>query len=160
MPFYSGNYGFYKEKQKFYVENEVFQRKTFRNAVLQWKLWFLSAKTQILRRKRGFLVGESTFHLKIVRYSGKFGFYPEKRKFYVENDVFLSKTAVYIYSSTFWLKTQFLSGDTKILYVVNDVFQRKILEMPIYSGKYGFYQEKHKFLRENEVFLSKTALYI
>ena len=45
LPFYSGKAGFYQEKQKLYLENEVFYRKNFRNAVFQWKRWFLSIKT-------------------------------------------------------------------------------------------------------------------
>ena len=32
------------------------------------------------------------------------------------------------------------------------VFIGKILEMPFYSGKDGFYQEKQKFYIQNEVF--------
>ena len=55
MQFYSGKDAFYQEKQKFYLENELFYRKNIRNAVLQWKRWYLSGKTKILSRKRGFL---------------------------------------------------------------------------------------------------------
>ena len=56
MQFYSGKDGFYQEEQKFYFENEVFYSKNIRNAVLQWKIWLLSGKTEILPRKRCFLV--------------------------------------------------------------------------------------------------------
>ena len=44
-PFYTGKVGFYLEKQKFDLENDVFYRKNFRYAVFQWKRWFLSVKT-------------------------------------------------------------------------------------------------------------------
>ena len=45
IPFYTGKVGFYQEKQKFDLENDVFYRKNFRYAVFQWKRWFLSVKT-------------------------------------------------------------------------------------------------------------------
>ena len=55
MQLYSGKDGFYQEKHKFSLENELFYRKYIRNAVLQWKRLFLSGKTGILGPKRGFL---------------------------------------------------------------------------------------------------------
>ena len=48
MPLSVGIDGFCHKKQKFYVENEVFKRKHFRNAVLRQKRWFLSGKTESL----------------------------------------------------------------------------------------------------------------
>ena len=60
MVLYSGKFSFYQEIRKFYVENDVFQTKNIRNADLQWKIWFLSGKTEILKRKRCFLVENST----------------------------------------------------------------------------------------------------
>ena len=77
--------------------------KKIRNAVLQWKRWFLSIKTLILPRKRSFLVTKKW-----------------KCRFTVEKMVFISKNI------NFTSKTNF--------------FTEKILEMPFYSGRDGFYQ--------------------
>ena len=49
-----------------------------RNAVFQWKRWFLSGKTEIVTRKRGFFCRKQHFTSKIVLYSGKLRFYQEK----------------------------------------------------------------------------------
>ena len=75
MQFYSGKDGIYQEKQKFYLENELFYRKNIINAILHCKRWLLSGKTEILPRKRCFLV------TKIL-----------KCRFTVENMVFIMKT--------------------------------------------------------------------
>ena len=115
---YSGKLSFYQEIRKFYVENDVFQRKIlgmpfYSGEDVFWtnNIRFLSGKTEILTRKRGFLVENSSLHL--------------KQYFKVANSVFIRR------NENFTSKTMFS--------------REKILEMPFYSGKDGFYQEKQKF---------------
>ena len=172
---YSGKLSFYQEKRKFYVENDVFQTKNIRNADLQWKIWFLSGKTEILTRKRGFLVENSSLHLKqyfivensvfirrnenftsktmfsraknirnaVLQWkrwflSGKTEILTRKRGFLVENSSLHLKQYFIVQNSVFIRRNENFTSKT--------MFSReKILEMPFYSGKDGFYQEKQKF---------------
>ena len=147
---YSGKLSFYHEETKpFYVENDVFQRKIFRNAVLQlekmvfirnfnkkkcrkqqftsiidtlqWKTQFLSEETKILRRKRCFL--EKIF---------------QECRFTVEKMVFIRK------NRNFNTKTRFSCRKQQ--------FTSKIV---LYSGKLSFYKKKRKVYVENDVFQRK-----
>ena len=148
---YSGKLSFYQKKRKFYVENEVFQRKFFRNAVLQWRRWFLSGQTEILTRKRGFLVENSSLHLKQY-------FIVENSVFIRRNENFSSKTmfsrenflGMPFYSKKFSLEN--FVFDVKFSFLLIKTFTSKtkfsrenFLGMPFYIGEDGFYQEKQKF---------------
>ena len=146
---YSGKLSFYQEKGKFYVENDVFQTKNIRNAVLQWKILFLSGKTEILNTKTRFSCRKQQLTSIIVLYSGKLSFYQKKRKFYLENDVFQRK---FFRNAVLQWRRWFLSGKTEIL-------TRKrgfLVENSSLHLKQYFIVENSVFIRRNENLTSKT----
>ena len=173
---YSGKLSFYQENRKFYVENDVFYRKNIRNAVLYWKRWFLSPKTEILTRKRGFLVENSNLHLKqyfILQWKTQFFLDESKillrKRYFLEKNIrnavlhwqrwFLSpkteiltrKRGFLVENSTLHLKQYFIVENSVFIRSIENftsktMFSReKILEMPFYTAKDGFYHQKQKF---------------
>ena len=117
------------------------------NAVLQWRRWFLSGKTEILTR---FSCRKLQFTSIIVLYSGKLSFYQKKRKFYVENDVFQRKfqeCRFTVEKMVFIRKNR--NSNTKTRFSCRK--QQFTSIIVLYSGKLSFYQKKRKFNVENYV---------
>ena len=89
MPFFSGKYGFYHEKENFLCRKHTFLRKNITNAVLQWIKWFFISKNINFTSKTHF---------------SKKNYY--KCSFTVEKMVFIRK------NRNFTLKTRFSIGKT------------------------------------------------
>ena len=175
---YSGKLSFYQKKPKIFVENDVFQRKFFRNAVLQWIRWFLSGKAEILTRKRGFLVENSSLHLKqyfIVENSvfirrnrftvGKMVFIRKSRNFNTKTRFSCRKQQFTSKISTLQWKTQFLSEETEILSrkrcFLDKIFQecRFTVEKMVFIRKNRNFNTKTRFSCRKQQFTSKIVLY-
>ena len=143
------------KKRKVYVENDVFQRKIFRNAVLQWRRWFLSGKTEILTRKgvskTAVYIYNNTLQWKTQFLSEETKILRRKRsflekifqecRFTVEKMVFIRKNRNFNTKTRFSCRKQQFTSKI-VLYSGKLSFY---LKKPFYSWEDGFYQEKQKF---------------
>ena len=141
---YSGKLSFYQENRKFYVENDVFQRKVLEMA-------FYSAKDGFYKENRNFTTKtmfpsrKQHFTSKIVLYSGKLSFYQENRKFLRRKRCFLEKKyqkcRFTVVEMVLIRKNRNLLLKRGLL-VERQHFSSKIV---LYSGKLSFYLVKRKF---------------
>ena len=126
---------FYKEKLKFYIENEVFYRRK--------QYYGPKISGCIIKKDR---------------------FYKEKLKFYIKTRFSLKKIVLCIENPVVQLIKTFLQGRTEILQRKRGFLQEKIvlcIENPfVQLKKHRFYKERLKFYIENEVFYRRKQYYV
>ena len=82
---------FIRRYENFTSKTMISRLKILEMPIYRWRRWFLSGKTEILTRKRGFLCRKQQFTSKIVLYSGKLSFYQKETKILRRNRCFLEK---------------------------------------------------------------------
>ena len=122
----------------------------FRILVLQWRTLFLSGNSEILHRRRSFLVKKRSFTSETCFYNGGENIYQEIQRFYIEK----VKHSILLQKPTFVLEETFYQEN--IYFTLKTRFSSKKY---YFSSETQFCSENDRFNLETKRFLSKIRFY-